>query len=212
MPRYVVWLLPIGALAASATLVLTAADRHAGRPVASAYTVLNKAGTQLREAFNEAKGSVRLLFVVDPICPGCLRGLDDVDKALLSKTNDPQLQTFVVNVSVLGGKARDVGPATKLLHNSYVHEYWNSSGAFGWQLAEAVGLKHNGKLAYAWDVWLLYGPDASWDGQLPPRPLIMMTQLYAFEHSVKFPPLDRDAFARHARQLLKGLSPTASVH
>lgn len=33
---------------------------------------LDGKATALRETFNEAKGDVRLLFVVDPICPTCL--------------------------------------------------------------------------------------------------------------------------------------------
>lgn len=61
------------------------------------FTVMDADAEQLREDFNRAQGSVRLLFVVDPVCPGCLRGLDDLNEALLSKTHDPRLQTFVVH-------------------------------------------------------------------------------------------------------------------
>ena len=35
------------------------------------YTLLDDQGSQLRADFNRKSGSVRLLFVVDPICPGC---------------------------------------------------------------------------------------------------------------------------------------------
>lgn len=175
-----------------------------------AYTLLDDAGTQLREDFNRAKGSVRLLFVVDPICPGCLRGLDDMNKALLRTTDDPRLQTFVVHVPVLGAKATDIAPATKLLHNTHVRHYWNPTGAFGRELAEAVGLKRGDKLVYAWDVWLIYGPEASWDGARPPQPQRLMHQLRALQGSTQFQPLDSEVFAQEVHQMLTRLPLTTS--
>ena len=167
-----------------------------------AYTPLDDAATQLREDFNRAKGSVRVLFVVDPICPGCLRGLDDVDRALLRKTSDPRLETFVVHVPVLGAKAKDVAPATKLLHNANVHHYWNESGAFGGLLSNAVDLRNGDKWVYAWDVWLIYGPEATWEGPTPPKPKLLMQQLRALQGS-RFPKFDSEVFAQEVQALLK---------
>lgn len=184
------------------------ADGDKSAPV---FTLLDDTGSQLREDFNRAKGSVRLLFVVDPICPGCLRGLDDMNKALLAKTDDPRLQTFVVHVPVLGPEAKDIAPAAKLLHNAHVHHYWNPSGAFGRELAEAVGLKHDDKLVYAWDVWLIYGPETSWDGASPPRPRRLMHQLRALQGSAEFPHLDAEAFANEVHQLLAQLRPAPTA-
>ena len=174
-----------------------------------AYTVLDETGSQLRQDFNRAQGSVRLLFVVDPICPGCLRGLDDLNAALLAGTSDPRLQTFVVHVPVLKppAKASDVPPAAALLHNPNVHHYWNPSGSFGWELAKAVGLKRGDELVYAWDVWLIYGPDAKWNATSPPTPQRLMHQLRALRGSNEFPLLDRQAFAREVHQLLAQLPP-----
>jgi hypothetical protein len=171
---------------------------------AFAYTLLDEAGSQLRKDFNRAKGSVRLLFVVDPICPGCLRGLDDLNRDLLAATDDPHLQTFVVHVPVLvpSAKAKDVAPAAKLLSNPHVRHYWNPTGSFGRALSEAVGLKNDERQVYAWDVWLIYGPEATWDGQQPPRPIHLMHQLRALRGSAEFPHLDSEAFAREVRQLL----------
>lgn len=173
------------------------------------YTVLDESGSQLRDDFNRAAGSVRLLFVVDPICPGCLRGLDDVNKVLLAGTRDPRLQTFVVHVPVLQppAKANDVPPAAALLNNPNVHHYWNPTGSLGWNLAKAVELKRGDELVYAWDVWLIYGPQTRWDGADPPKPLRLMHQLRAVRGSQVFPLLDPKAFAREVHQLLAQLPP-----
>ncbi len=189
-----------------ATLLATSACADVTyMPAIPAYAMLDEAGTQLREDFNRATGSVRLLFVVDPVCAVCLRGLDDLNRSLLSSTDDPRLQTFVVHVPVIGAKAKDIPPASRLLRNSHVRHYWNPSGTFGRQLAEAAGLKRGDELVYAWDVWLIYGPNAKWDGALPPRPQRLMHQLPPLQGRAEFPRLDADRFARETRRLLAEL-------
>jgi hypothetical protein len=178
------------------------------RPVS--YTVLDDQGSELRADFNRSVGSVRLLFVVDPICPTCLRGLDDLDNALLRHTQDARLQTFVVHVPVLHPVAqpKDIPPAAQLLHNAQVRNYWNPSGAFGNLLSNAVGLKSGDRQVYAWDVWLIYGPEAKWEGTDPPRPRLLMQQLGALHGSTEFPHLDPQVFAQQVRALLAQLPPS----
>lgn len=135
-----------------------------------------------------------------------------MNKALLSNTQDPRLQTFVVHVPVLhpAAKAKDVPPAAELLHNAYVHHYWNPSGSFGRDLSEPVGLKRGDEPVYAWDVWLIYGPEAIWNGASPPKPRRLMHQLRALEGSPEFPRLDSKAFAREVHQLLAQLPPATA--
>jgi hypothetical protein len=195
MNRFLSRLVP--AIAAFAVVNVAQSDDGA------TYEVIYAGAAQLREDFNAAKGSVRLLFVVDPICPGCLRGLDDMNKSLLSKTDDPRLQTFVVHVPVLTPPpdAEDVPEAATLLHNENVRHYWNPSASFGWELAEAAGLKHGDEPVYAWDVWLIYGPEATWDGANPPQPHLLMHQLVLLKDS-GLPPLDSEAFAKEVHELL----------
>jgi hypothetical protein len=182
-------------------------------PTSPSYTVLDDQGTQLRGDFNRAVGSVRLLFVVDPICPTCLRGLDDLNGALLGHTRDPRLQTFVVNVPVLHPSAqpKDIPPAAQLLHNANVRQYWNPSGVFGNLLSQSVGLKSGDRQVYAWDVWLIYGPEAKWEGAGPPRPRLLMQQLGALRGSTEFPHLDSEVFAQKVQGLLAQLPPAASA-
>lgn len=192
-----------------AAIAATSCARADDVNAATKYSVLDDRGSPLKEDFNRAKGSVRLLFVVDPTCPGCLRGMDDVNKALLANTPDPRLQTFVVHVPVLDPppQAKDIAPSAKLLKNPNVRHYWNPTGSFGNALTKAVGLKNDKREVFAWDVWLIYGPDATWDGDLPPKPQLLMHQLWALEDSKVFPHLDREVFAKKARELLAQLPP-----
>jgi hypothetical protein len=185
------------------------------------YTVLDDQGSQLRAEFNRGVGSIRLLFVVDPICPTCLRGLADMNRDLLASTVDPRIHTFVVHEPVLGlarvapwmrpAGGADVTEAEQLLSNPNVRHYWNPSGGFGRLLSHAVGLKNSDGPVYAWDVWLLYGPEARWDGTDPPRPLLLMHQLGALRDSTEFPYLDSRAFAQQVRTLLAQLPPSATA-
>ena len=205
MRRHYKYLLILGAAIAA-----TSCARAEDVATAAKYFVLDDKSSPLKEDFNRAKGSVRLLFVVDPTCPGCLRGMDDVNKALLASTLNPRLQTFVVHVPVLEPppQAKDIGPSAKLLKNPNVRHYWNPTGSFGDALTKSVGLKNDKHDVFAWDVWLIYGPDASWDGELPPRPQLLMHQLWALEGSKEFPRLDREVFAKKARELLAQLPPS----
>jgi hypothetical protein len=195
-------------------------DGSSANASATPYKVLDDQGSQLRADFNRNVGAVRLLLVVDPICPTCLRGLADMNRDLLAGTVDPRIRTFVVHEPVLGlarvapwlrpAGGRDVTKAEQLLHNPNIQHYWNPSGAFGRLLSQAVGLKNNEGPVYAWDVWLLYGPEAHWEGIDPPRPRLLMHQLGALRGSTEFPHLDSHAFAQQVRTLLAQLPPTAT--
>jgi hypothetical protein len=178
-----------------------AAPDSATPPVS--ITPLDDAGSTLRADFNRAQGSVRLIFLVDPICPGCLRGLADMDRDLLSQVADPRLQVFVVHEPVIGAGRDDIPAAAALLHNPHVHHYWNAGGGFGGTFAEAVDLRARGGLAYAWDVWTLYAPDAVWSDNGPPKPMLLMHQLHSIENP-EYGRLDSGAFAARVRALLAG--------
>ncbi|HEY4772944.1 MAG TPA: hypothetical protein VIH50_07920 [Steroidobacteraceae bacterium] len=211
-------LLAIGVLCAAASFAQS--DSAPAQAAAKPYTVLDDQASQLRADFNRRVGTVRLLFVVDPICPTCLRGLDDMNRDLLERTVDPRLQTFVVHELVLGtaraapwsrvAEGKDVAKAAQLLHNPQVQHYWNPSGAFGQLLSQAVGLKNSEHPVYAWDVWLIYGPEAKWKGPNPPRPTLLMNQLSALRGSTEFPRLDSHVFAQHVQALLAQLPPPSA--
>ena len=207
-------------LVATCLLVLTSGCVEEATSATATYTVLDDQAGQLRADFNRRVGSVRLLFVVDPICPGCLRGLADMNRDLLKSTADPRLQVFVVHEPVLGvarfapwlrvAGGEDVPKAAELLENPNVQNYWNPTGAFGRLLSRAVGLKNADGPVYAWDVWLLYGPDAKWIGADPPRPQLLMHQLGALR-GTEFPHLDSRAFAQQVQTLLAKLPPAAGT-
>lgn len=175
---------------------------------AVAYTVLDDSFVALRDAFNARRDHVRLLFVVDSSCAICLRGMADLNDALLEQTDDPRLDTYVVHVPVIGGTTDHIGPSAELIHNSRVTHFWNESGRFGDQLALVADLKKGEERVYAWDVWTIYGPEVTWEGTDPPKPALLMHQLPHLSGHPTYHRLDAEAFAQDVRDRLKQL-PTA---
>ena len=120
----------------------------------------------LRDDFNAKVGTVRLLFIVGPTCGMCLFGMERIDEALLADNDDPRLHTFVVHVPALGAKERDVAPATQFLTGRNVTHYWEDSGIIGSHYEKVLDMSR-----YCWDTWMVFGPGARWDGDLPPKPV-----------------------------------------
>ena len=88
-------------LAAGAALAASVA-RAAPEP----FAVLDDKAEPLRGDFNRDAGHVRLLLLMDPVCPTCLKGLANIDRDLLSKLpKDTPLRTYVVHEPVIQGTA-----------------------------------------------------------------------------------------------------------
>lgn len=115
---------------------------------------------------------------------------------MFEKQPDPRLVGFVVWVPELGAEEKDVGVATRIVPDSRVIHYWDGEGLTMRGFQTLLGLPGN-----AWDVFMVYGPAARWNGDLPPKPDYWMQQLQGAEPLA--PRLDPDVFAEHANALLK---------
>ena len=173
------------------------------------YVTLGNDDQPLREDFNRDRGDVRLMFLVDPICPGCLRGLADMGDDLLSKLGvHAPVKVYVVFEPVIGGQAKDIPAAAALLRSSTPRLYWNPTGDFGGQMSHVLHYWNGHRWVYAWDTWLIYRPDAVWDGAAAPEPAFLMHQLGGLPHTAQFPHLDAHAFAARVNAMADGLTPT----
>lgn len=198
-------------LALVAALIVGAALTVIAVPAAAtSVVVLDDQATQLRADFNAARGSVRLLLIIDPACSVCLRGLDDVNATLLAKVNDPRLQTFVVHTSVIGAEEKHVAPAAQLLTNARVRHYWDPSGNVGRAISESLLLRRDDDVVYAWDVWMIYDHAALMGDTGMPVPELFMHQLPKLRDQADKPFLDADMFASKAMSLLAAL-PAANL-
>jgi hypothetical protein len=190
-------------LALGASIAMAAMAGQAARAAAEpGFAVLDDKAEPLRSDFNSDRGHVRLLRLMDPICPTCLKGLANIDRDLLSKLpKDTSLRTYVVHEPVIGGSAKNIPRAAGLVHASVRH-YWNPTGSFGRLAGAAFDLHHDGKPVYAWDLWTIYGPEAVWTASGPPLPRVLMHQLPALAADTRFSHLDSGKFASDALAML----------
>jgi hypothetical protein len=205
--------IPTTLLASAVMLILAGCGRNrlAGPPPADArYAVLDGSDQPLGAAFNRDHGNVRLMFLVDPICPGCLRGLADMGDDLLSTLPaGAPVRVYVVYEPVIGGKAKDIPAAAALLRFPSAMPYWNPTGDFGRQMSHVLGYWNGHRWVYAWDTWLIYPPDAIWRGAAPPQPAFLMHQLGGLPHTAQFPQLDARVFAAKVHAMMNPLTRTA---
>ena len=190
---------------------LSGCEQSQGRPPDAArasVATLDDQDQPLRDDFNRDRGNVRLMFLVDPICPGCLRGLADMDRDLLSQLpSSARVKVYVVHEPVIGATSKDVPGAAGLLHTTLARHYWNPSGAFGRHVSDALGLRKGDRPVHAWDVWMIYSPDAVWTDAAPPHPQRLMHQLWDLTSNPNFPFLDSKTFAKEVRSLIAAMPP-----
>jgi hypothetical protein len=138
-------------------------------------------GTQaqaVREAFNAAPGSVRIVALVSPTCGACLRGAADLQTHVFDSIASPKVMALVVWVPKLGGRESDVDEATHTIPDPRAIHFWDGGSYLVHAFDSTLNLGQD-----AWDVYLLYGPNARWDTAQPPAPQSWMHQLPGVEHA-----------------------------
>jgi hypothetical protein len=95
-----------------------------------------------------------------------------MQNAVLTKYADPNLRVYMVWVPKLRGLERDVASATTQYPEGRAMHFWDAHSALVTGYRETLQLPED-----AWDVFLLYGPDAKWEGARPPEPTYWSHQL-----------------------------------
>ena len=84
---------------------------------------------------------------------------------LLAQTPSTKLRVYAVWLPMLGGDAREEWNGTTMSDPRVLH-FWDGEMVIGQWFAKQV----DGYEGIAWDVYYLYGPDATW--QTVPSPLV----------------------------------------
>jgi hypothetical protein len=172
----------------------------APRDHASPHEVLGADVEPLRAAFNADSGRVRIVMLVSPTCGECLHGASEIERAVLGTQPSPRLRAYVVWVPKLYGREQDVPLATRYVPDARARHYWDALGVLVRQYDTVLGLGED-----AWDIYMVYGPRARWDGATPPRPDFWMHQLGSPGHPrVGGPYLAPAVFAAYTDSLLAG--------
>ncbi len=83
---------------------------------------------------------------------------------------------------------------TRIVDNRAIH-YWDGNGIYAKKYSELFNLKDRP----AWDIYMIYGPEAQWNEKIP-QPDYWMHQLEQLPQD-KF--LDGEKFAQAVRAILK---------
>jgi len=86
----------------------------------------------------------------------CLKGASWVQNQLNQNPSD-NLRVYAIWIPMLGGDSRDDWDARSMLDPRVVH-FWDGDLKAGQWFASEV----DGYQGIAWDVYYLYGPDATW--------------------------------------------------
>jgi hypothetical protein len=95
-----------------------------------------------------------------------------MQREVLTKYPDPGLRVYMVWVPKLRGLERDVASATTQYPEARALHFWDAPSVLVTRYRETLELPED-----AWDVFLLYGPDARWEGDRPPMPAYWAHQL-----------------------------------
>ncbi|HWG21437.1 MAG TPA: hypothetical protein VG225_12975 [Terracidiphilus sp.] len=152
-------------------LFWTVAARHqtpAGQPPLADLT--HQSLSQLRQEFNAAPDSERVLLLLSPTCPVCIKG-SSVLNAVLKSHPGTKIRVFAIWEPIL---PTDWGrPASTILGNlsdERVLQWWDKRHLVAHLLRESAGGRDpgccmsNGTL---WDVIAVYPPGARWTETLP---------------------------------------------
>jgi len=134
---------------------------------------------ELRTRFNADRGKVRVLMLLSPTCPMCVGGASVVQKQVLDTVKSPDVRVYAVWVPILDSDGETtVGRASTRLPDSRVTRYWDGKGELVKSFARVLALGERP----AWDVYMLYGPEAEWKSD-PPMPDSWMHQLRGVDES-----------------------------
>jgi hypothetical protein len=90
-----------------------------------------------------------------------------VQRYVLQTLDDPRLAVFVVWEKIGAHDSPEAArKATMLLPDPRVHFFWSDDRIAGKAFQGAVGIQGTP----AWDVFLVYGPGKTWNGEAPPIP------------------------------------------
>lgn len=93
----------------------------------------------------------------------CLRGASEVAEDVLKRIASPALRVYTVWLPVLQKDVEDRAlEASETIRDPRATHHWNPDNALPREAARAMRIQNQVELA--WDVFLLYGPDATWSG------------------------------------------------
>ena len=129
--------------------------------------------SQLRNAFNGQKKSVKFVAILSSTCKWCIQGAESIEQSIIQKMEDKDIGVIIVWTNML--KSDDQVSAlyaASLFDGKGVTQFFDGDNKFGDMVAKTI----NPKGEDAWDIYLFFDGDAQWTQKLP-RPFEYVHQL-----------------------------------
>jgi hypothetical protein len=126
----------------------------------------------LRREFNAFSQKVRIVALLSPTCAECQSG-HAVVGGIMKKFPSPNLQALLVwePMRATDNRAAAAEQAATV-QDARISQGWNTSRDVGHLFGATLDLNE-----IAWDVYLIYKPGITWEGEKPPHPTFWMHQL-----------------------------------
>jgi len=133
----------------------------------------------LRKEFNASSQKIRIVALLSPTCPECQSGHAVVGR-VLKKFPSPRLQALLVWEPMRDGDSpAAAAEQAETVRDVRISQGWDSSRDVGTLFGATLDLHQ-----IAWDVYLIYKPGITWEGQQPPQPTFWMHQLAGADPSL----------------------------
>jgi hypothetical protein len=119
----------------------------------------------LREPFNAAQGKVRIIAFLSPTCSHCFVNAQSLQNDILDKMPGADIVVYAVWLKILDSDDRAaINAAATVLHDARVQHYWDPKRTLNAQLLDSIYLDVQVRM---YNIFLLYGRQATWDTHLP---------------------------------------------
>jgi hypothetical protein len=121
----------------------------------------------LRDLFNADRGAPRLVLLLAPTCELCRIGSRLTQRYVMEAIDSAALHAYVIWLPMSDEDTHAAARrAAADLPDRRVRQFWTADLAIARAFAQTLGVKQEP----AWDVFLVYGPDAVWQAGPPPAP------------------------------------------
>ena len=102
-----------------------------------------------------------------------MRGAREVRKAIVDDPKAGAMPTIVVWIPMLDADDRDAAvEMTAMFADKPILQFWDGERLLGKEISRSLG---DDSSRAAWDIYLVYAPDAEWsDGGLPPASKVLL--------------------------------------
>ena len=129
--------------------------------------------SSLQKVFQQGNGSVRLVALLSPSCPYCIKGYRYMIK-LLEEIVDERLKMYIVWEPMLSGDSKELADklSKEVTDPRMVFQAWDENLVNGKLWTSFMNKADNRWIAKgpAWDVYFLYRAKYKWDEDKPSLP------------------------------------------